>query len=211
MRKIILLLICGGFIASLTAQMNIDKHVNFTGKEFLALNIQIADSITIHTWNKEEVFVKASVNLNDNLDNEAYLTSFEETGKTLLVHAKLKENYFRGRPDCCIRSMITWDLYIPENTPFSVETINGNITIDGLTTEIRAKSISGFIDMEFSPDQKADLKLSTISGTLYSDLNLQPEQKNNSIPSVITQKLNNGGALVNLETISGNIYFRKTN
>jgi len=192
-------------------EMNIDKHISFTGKESVVMNIQIADSIAIHTWNKQEVYVKASVNINDNEDNEAYQTVFDDAGKSVHIKAHMKDDYFRNRQNCCTKTKITWELYIPENTAFSIETINGNITIDGKTSQIDAKTISGFIDLKFSSDRKADLELKTISGTFYSDLDLSSRNKDNGIPSIITKKMNDGGAPVNLETISGNIYFRKSN
>jgi DUF4097 and DUF4098 domain-containing protein YvlB len=83
--------------------------------------------------------------------------------------------------------------------------------IDGKTTAINAKTISGFIDLKVPADRKANLEMKTISGTFYSDLNISPETRDNGIPSVIRQKLNNGGEEVSLETISGDIFFRKTN
>jgi len=60
-------------------------------------------------------------------------------------------------------------------------------------------------------NKEADLDFSTISGTMYSDLELALNQKHNSVPSRITEKINNGGPLIKLETISGDIYFRKSN
>ena len=67
---------------SAQAQQIIEKHIDFSGKESVSLKIQIADSINIQTWNKNEVYVKASVNINENKDNAAYETSFDETGNT---------------------------------------------------------------------------------------------------------------------------------
>ena len=81
MKSTILFMICWVFLSHTLAQKTIEKHINFSGKEKLVLNIQIADSIRIHTWNKPEVFAKASVNVNDNEDNDAYLTKFDEAGK----------------------------------------------------------------------------------------------------------------------------------
>ena len=52
------------------AQQIIEKHIDFSGKEALSLKIQIADSINIQTWAKNEVYVKASVNVNENREND---------------------------------------------------------------------------------------------------------------------------------------------
>jgi hypothetical protein len=193
------------------AQQIIEKHLDFSGKESISMKIQIADSIDIQTWNKNEVYVKASVNVNDNKDNAAYETSFDETGKTVSVKANFKENYFKGKKNCCNQTDIYWQIYIPEKTKFSVETINADVTIKGQTREMNVKSISGYIDLTEPAGKQADLDFSTISGRMYSNHDLALNKMHSGIPMKINGKLNSGGDPIKLETISGDIYFRKTN
>jgi hypothetical protein len=196
---------------SIKAQQIIEKHMDFSGKESLSLKIQIADSIRVQTWDKNEVYVRASVDINENKDNDAYVTSFYESDNKVTVDAKFKENYFKGRNNCCNSTDIFWQVYIPERTRFSIETINANITVTGQTKEMKIKSISGYIDLAVPGTREADLDLSTISGTMYSDHELLLKKEHTGIPSRITEKFNNGGPLIKLETISGDIYFRKSN
>lgn len=191
------------------AQQVIEKHLNFTGKESVSMKIQIADSIGIHTWNKNEVFVKASVNINDNKDNEAYETSFSDTGTDVSIKANFKDNYFKGRNNCCNESEILWDIYIPANTTFTVETINANVTVTGQTKAMHVKSISGYIDLAVPVSRKADLDFSTISGRMYTNHDLDLTKRQGGIPSKINAKMNSGSDRIRLETISGDIFFRK--
>lgn len=195
--------------ATTNGQQIIEKHISFSGKESVELNIQIADSITIHTWDKDEVYAVASVSINENKDNDAYQTSFDGTGNQVVIKAKFKENYFKGKNNCCNESDIYWKVFIPAKTEFSIETINGNITIDGQTEKMKVKSISGYIDLALPATKPADIELSTISGTIYSNHKLALTAKHTGIPSVIKERLNNGGSPVRLETISGDIFFRK--
>lgn len=211
MKRVTILVVVWLCVASVQAQKIIEKHIDFSGKESVSLKIQIADSINILTWNKNEVYVKASVTINENKDNEAYETSFVETGKAVTVNATFRENYFKGKNNCCNESDIYWQVYIPEKTRFSVESINANITITGQTTEMKIKSISGYIDLAVPSGKQADVEFSTISGRMYSDHNLAFNKQHNGIPSKINDKLNNGGPPIKLETISGDIYFRKSN
>ena len=197
-------------ICPVQAQKIIEKTIGFSGKEAISLKIQIADSIKIRTWNKNEVYVKASVNINDNKDNDAYVTSFDDSGNNVIVDAKFKDNYFKGRKNCCNESDIYWQIFIPENTRFSVETINADITITGQTKEMKVKSISGYIDLAVPADKQADLDFSTISGRMYSNHDLAPTKMHSGIPLKISEKLNNGGDPIKLETISGDIFFRKS-
>lgn len=210
MKSAIIFTICWVLMSHTLAQKTIEKHINFSGKEKLVLNIQIADSIKIHTWNKDEVFAKASVNVNDNEDNDVYETNFNESGKDVEIKASIQDSYLREKKHCCTNTEITWELYIPEKTVFSVETINGDIMIEGITTEINAKTISGFIDLAMAGDRKADLEMKTISGTLYTNLDINANSSENSFPVVVKHKLNNGGDEVTLETISGDIFVRKS-
>jgi hypothetical protein len=175
------------------------------------MKIQIADSINIQTWNKNEVYAKASVNVNDNKDNDGYETSFDETGNSVAINANFKDKYFKGRHNnCCNESKIYWQVFIPEKVRFSVETIDGNVTITGQTDEMKVKSISGFIDLTVPQAKHADIDFSTISGRMYSNLDLIQTKEYSGIPMKINQKLNSGGDLIKLETISGDIYFRKS-
>jgi hypothetical protein len=198
-------------LGTINAQQKIDKHFDFSGKDNLSLKIEIADSITIHTWNKKEVYLTASIDINDNRDNDAYTTSFNEAGNGLVVEANFKKNYFKGKNNCCNESKIYWQVYIPENTDFNVETINANVNIDGKTEKMKVKSISGYIDLSVPANHKADIEFSTISGTIYSNHDLAMNKKKGGIPSVIKEQMNNGGSPIKLETISGDIFFRKAN
>lgn len=210
MKSYIILVIAWLCFAPARAQQIIEKHIDFTGKEFLSLKIKIADSISIQTWNKNEVYIKASVNINENKDNEAYITSFDETGKTVMVNANFRDNYFNGRKNCCNETDIFWQIYFPEKTKFSVETINANVTINGQTTEMNIKSISGYIDLTEPAGKNADIDFSTISGRMYSNHELSLNKAHSGVPLKIIEKLNNGGDPIRLETISGDIYFRKS-
>ena len=218
-KNILFALLCIGSLAT-KAQKIIDKHIPFSPKDFVAMNFQISDSIRIVTWKKDEVYIHSSIDVNDNKDNDDYKMVFEESGQMVNVSARLETDNIRKRSshdssgDCCCccnyRTHITHVVYVPENVDFSVETINGNITIVGNTAEIRAKSISGYIDLAISPDRKADLKMHTISGTMYSNIELPASRRIKQVGGgSVTAELNNGGKPIVLETISGNIFFRK--
>jgi DUF4097 and DUF4098 domain-containing protein YvlB len=194
------------------AQKIVEKHMAFAPQQSIKLNIQIADSIRIVTWDKNEVYAKASVDINDNKNNDVYITEFNEKANTVEVNAKFEDRKKAGYNDsgCCnYKSKIYWDVYIPEKSDFSVETIDGNIIIEGNTEAIKAHSISGYIDLSFASTRKADLKMSTISGTIYTDLAMNNASKANGGNSINTQ-YNGGGEDVELETISGDIFLRKT-
>ena len=79
MKNLLLVILTCLCLSGAYAQKIVEKHFDFAQKNFVALNIQIADSIRIITWNKNEVYVKASININDNKDNDDYAVSFDES------------------------------------------------------------------------------------------------------------------------------------
>jgi hypothetical protein len=198
------------------AQKVVEKHIAFSNNKNIQLNIQIADSIRIITWNKNEVYTKASIDINNNKDNDVYLTDFDESGSSIEVTAKFddekKNTGYNDSCHCCCNynSKIYWDVYIPEQATFSVETIDGNIIIEGKTKQIKAHTISGFIDLAFATSRKADIKMSTITGTIYTDLAIGKASERRGSNNVDSE-YNGGGESVELETISGDIFLRKVN
>lgn len=209
MKRLIYIIALLVITASLNGQKKIEKHFDFSGKSSVKLDIQIADSINLQTWNKNEVYVSAVININENKDNDAYETRFEETGTTTTVKAGFKENYFNNRKDNHVETEIFWNIYVPEKSNFSLESINADITITGDTGPMKVKSISGFIDVKVPEKRPADLEFSTISGTVYTNHLLTLDDARSGMPSRIREKINNGGELISLETISGDIFFRK--
>ncbi|HEY4336389.1 MAG TPA: hypothetical protein VGM89_10835 [Puia sp.] len=216
--SLLIALLCLGLLPATQAQKIIEKHLNYPSNGFVSMNFQISDSIRIITWKKNEVYVKSSINVNDNENNDDYTMVFDETGGTINIQGKLETKRLRrNRKDsncncyCNTNAEIYHDVYLPENADFSVETINGNIIITGRTAEVRAHTISGFIDLAIAPDRKAAIKMHTITGTMYSDLDLSSES--HGVRHVggnsVTTDLNGGGKRIDLETISGNIFFRK--
>jgi hypothetical protein len=230
MKNSLLIVLVLAASTTVRAQKVIEKHIELPANGFVSMNFQISDSIRIITWKKNEVYVKSTIDVNDNKNNDDYKEMFNESGNTVNVTANLDDhcNTFHSRRrssdssnrpsdsnndcNCGCEENIYHVIYIPENTDFSVETINGNIIISGNTAGIRAKSISGYIDLSMSPERPAELKMRTITGTMYSNFeflgnNRHPRQIGGG--TVNTQLNGSGGKGIDLETISGDIYFRK--
>lgn len=192
------------------AQLKTEKTISFEGKDVLELNIRIADSIKIHTWAKDEVLVKSSVNINNNKDNDAYKITYSDSGSNVEVKAGFKKDYFKGKSNCCNEADIYWDVWVPDNKYFTVETINADITITGNTGRMKVKTISGYIDLTEPREKNVDIDFSTITGTIYTNHILNTGKGHSGIPTRIADRLNKGGDMIKLETISGDIFFRKT-
>src|SRR5438309_712360 len=100
------------------AQKIIEQHLNYSPGKKITMNLQIADSIRIISWNKNEVYAKASVNINENKDNDAYITTFDAAGNSINITAKIDDKNSKQRSNsnnCCnYKSDIYWDVYVPQ-------------------------------------------------------------------------------------------------
>lgn len=99
--------------------------------------------------------------------------------------------------------------------PVVANTTSGDITVKfAALTQEKPTSIvntSGFIDITMATNVKADFNLKSISGEIFSDLDLEMPANGfkNNYSSNVEGKLNGGGVEINLHAISGNIYLRK--
>ena len=209
--KNILVIILSIITIAANAQKVVEKTMSFAGKDAIKLDMQISDSIGIATWSKNEVYVKATINIHDNKYNDEYKIRFDESGNTVAVIGRYEtDRRNTWREDSGTHTSIIWEVFIPENARFSVDAINANITIVGKTDEIKASTISGFIDLALASDRKVDIRMSTVTGTVYSNVissaDANSGKKHNSD---VSAELNGGGKLVSLKTVSGDIYLRK--
>ncbi len=232
MKNSLLIMLVLATAVTASAQKVIEKHMPLSSNGFVSMNFQISDSIRIVMWDKNEVYVKSMIDVNDNQNNDDYKETFDESATSVNVTGKLHtncNNYHRRKrtadsthrsdddDNCCscncgCETNIVHEVHIPENTDFSVETINGNIIISGNTAGVRAKSISGYIDLTMAPQKPAALRMQTITGTMYSNFDLGGTNglhRQVGGRTVDAQLNGTGGKAVDLETISGDIFFRK--
>jgi hypothetical protein len=231
MKNSLIILLLMAAVVPARAQKIIEKHIDLAANGNVTMNFQISDSIRIITWKKNEVFIRSSIDANDNQDNDDYKMNFEGSGSSVVITGKLerkeghtgrhvkdsagKQKYDKDDDCCCYcnyNTEIVHVVYLPETADFSVETINGNIVISGNTAAITAKSISGYIDVAMDPAKAMQVKLETITGTMYSNFDISAGDKNLRWVggrSVSTELNGGGGKRIELKTISGDIFFRK--
>jgi lia operon protein LiaG len=100
--------------------------------------------------------------------------------------------------------------------PLVVSTISGeiNVTFSEISKDkpISLATVSGEVDVTLPAKSPVDLEMSTVSGNMYSDFDLQTEDKDMRRigGSSIHTHLNGGGTDLKLHSVSGNIYLRKS-
>lgn len=130
----------------------------------------------------------------------------------------------------CICFQISYELMLPAGMSLELETISGDITmgnynggelnletisggieIKNFKGEIRAKSISGFVDFTSPGNLGFDAAFKSVTGEIYTDFDLELDKGSTAWSKKLNRSLNGGGEKVALETVSGDIFLRKAN
>src|ERR687883_392341 len=100
MKKLVLCLLCLAVPASLLyAQKIIEKTLPYSANQKIELELKIAENIKITTWDKNEFYIKASVEINGGKLNDALLVKFDSNNDHILVTADFdKEMLKKGEP-----------------------------------------------------------------------------------------------------------------
>ncbi|GGF03168.1 DUF4097 family beta strand repeat-containing protein [Hymenobacter cavernae] len=140
-------------------------------------------------------------------------------------------NWSNGKKGYSICTNITYEITVPDGVDLTVSTISssidvqgptgaldaksisGDVNVKGATAAIKAKSISGAVDVSWPAAKGAELAMKTITGEVYTDQDIVFQNKRDKPGPVGYQlrgTLNGTGPLVQLESISNDVYFRKT-
>jgi hypothetical protein len=213
------------------AQKIIEKTLPYSPKQRVNLDFKFANSIKVQAWDKPEVYVKVSVTVNNGKLNDALLVDFASAPEEISVKADFDKQLARQgtREDCPDRNGnntsnwneggdryylcydIFYEVYLPRQADLRLETINGNVEIKELTGPVQAKSISGYVDVSWPRNTGAEVAMQTISGEVYSDLEIAFQNKRDNpspVGYLLKGKIKEGGSRLQLESISGDVYLR---
>ncbi|NOQ24739.1 MAG: hypothetical protein GQ564_05185 [Bacteroidales bacterium] len=212
------------FSSSIYGQKVIEKSSPIKENEDLSLDFQFADKITVTTWNKNEVYVKAIITINDNKNNDNFKLELDKFSTGIKIESEIENmkklqtrtNVVDEDGNTITYNSVDMDLFfevkVPVNVELEIETISGDIEIKGVLGRMDINTISSFIDLSLPESHNADLELNTITGGMYSDFKFN-KSKNNGYhhygKNDLSKRLNNGGIRIFLETISGDIFLRK--
>ncbi|QCR23839.1 hypothetical protein [Pontibacter sp. SGAir0037] len=232
MKKVFILsLLWFAFTTSLLGQSKtVEKTLAVPASNKVDLQLKFANNIKITAWDKKEASVKITYEINSGKLNDALKLEFAADNNSARVNVDLDGDLLKtGKAEDCPEgksygystdekgqrsytcSTINYEVFVPRNADLTVETINGDIELRGVTGPVQAKSISGFVDMSWPAQKGAAVALKTITGEVYSDLDiaLHNKKENPMIGYELKGNLNGGGSKVNLESISNDIYLRK--
>ena len=230
MKKILLPLLLSLLIRPAFAQKIIEKSLPVTSGQLVNLNLKFADSIQVRYWDKPNVSIRIAVTINNGKLNDAFTVTTGSTDKEVSLKTDFdKDLIMQGKPEDCpkqhhswssdrdgkhyaVCSDINYQVFVPRQAQLQLETISGNIDIQGGTAPVFAKTISGYVDMSWPRSKGVNLSMKTVTGEVYSDLDIaftSKKQKNPIVGYLLEGTVNGGGPKVQLESISNNVYLRK--
>ena len=230
---------------NLTAQKKVTENTTSKGIKDVYVNLKFANNIIIKNWNKNEISVEATVNLDDNEHNNYFSLKADKIGGTYKVTSDYGDYFKKYRSyytsDCddedgkkkninykeSHSNIVNYVIYVPENMQLKVKSISGSVLADSYngfleldlisgnidikkhSAKMRLKTISGDIDL-FITDATFEAK--TLTGGIYSDLDIDFDQKRkkNHGHQKVKATINKGTASLELSTISGDIFLRKS-
>jgi hypothetical protein len=213
------------------SQKIVEKTLPYTKDQKIDMNLKFGDHIQVNAWDKKEVYIKAVIEINGGKLNDALLMNFTSDKDAIRVLADFDKQLIKqGRREDCpstdgsfrgyhegnnyVCSTISYQIFIPKGASLDIETISANIDMKDLTGPVHAKSISGFIDMHWPSKQGASVAMKTITGEVYSDLDINFLNKKDTpqiVGYLIKGTVNGGGPDVHLESISNDVFLRKAN
>lgn len=220
------------------AQKIIEKSAPVKAGERVELRLDHANRIHIRAGAGNQLSLRATVNINQNKLNDALqldLGRAPEGGvaitsrldqalitKSADTSCDCPNGHFwgnnssgkDGKRRCsgvCLD--VDYEISVPAAVELIVKTISGDIEITGLTGPVTAKSISGFVEAVWAPAARAELTLKTVTGEVYADPAIAlagDERTHSGIGYPVHGTIGGtGGAAVRLESVSGDIFFKR--
>lgn len=215
------------------AQKIIEKTAAVAAGQPVVLELKFANAIRIRPATDQQLHLRATVNINQNRLNDALQLTLSQTAGGVTVAADLdKKALEAAQPGDCptngsdfvysgsgrhgnrapVCTDINYDIALPPGADLRVNTISGDIEVVGLTGPLQAKTISGNVDVSWPPAKGAALALKTITGEVYTDQEVAFENREEHpiVGYQLRGALAGGnGPMLKLESISGDVFFRK--
>lgn len=197
------------------AQTKVTERVTVSGQDHVELDFAFADDITIKTWDKNEVLVEVEVTINNGEDDEIFTLLKHTTPDKVKIalDQDMWKKAGRSGENCSWQSELFYTVYLPAGMTLQASTISGNFILEAYEKEAVLKTISGDIDITVAGNKGLDFKARTISGEIYSDLDIQYPEGKEGLRQIVGMNVKgrvyDGGTDMEFETISGNIYLRK--
>ena len=218
-----LLLIC--FTVSVFGQ--IEKEFNYRyelpASKSLDLKLKFAKLIEVQTWDEAQLGLTVIMKMDDESRVRLHEMDVDQSGDRLSIETGFDSDAIRDKREyscwsCdedarkeCVCLSVRYRLFVPRGAELNLETISGDIDVKSFEGPLKLESISGFIDVALGESRPVDLKIDSVTGEIYTDLDIPSGGDMKSFSKSLRVALNGGGQPLSLETVSGDIFLRRNN
>lgn len=171
---------------NLAAQKKITENTKANNIEDVYVHVKFANNIIVKNWNKNEIAVEATVNLDDNKHNDYFSLKADKIGGTYTIksdygeyfkkyrsyysykkHSHDKDDDTKKDDDDCHKhshnNIVNYVIYVPKNITLKVKSISGSVETENYKGILKLDLISGNITVK---KHSKDMHLKTISGDI---------------------------------------------
>ena len=173
--------------SNLTAQKKVIKNASSSNLENVYVHLKFANNIIVKNWNKNEISVEATVNLDDNEHNDYFTLKTDKIGETLKVTSDYGEYFKKYRSYYSFNNhshnnddkdakkenedshkhshsnIVNYVIYVPKNMELKIKSISGSVETENYAGILNLDLISGDITVK---KHSKDMHLKTISGDI---------------------------------------------
>lgn len=207
------IILCGMGCLTGVAQTTYQEKADIATQNQVNIEFPFTDEIVIKIWDKKEAFIEASVTINEGEDDAMFAIEKSVTSST--IEFLMDKDQWKGneKKRDCWTSEIFITIYLPASMGVSAKTISGDIITHYFDQPLELKTISGNIDLTIESNKGLDFRAKTISGDVYSDLEITYPQGKDGLRKFVGMdvdgRIRQGGKKSSFETISGSVFLRK--
>ncbi len=229
MKKLLVIAIClmGPFFKAQSQEKVFEKTVKYSGQR-IAVQADLANQIQVTNWDKKEVKVKVSYEINGGDLNDILDIDFREQSSRTFLKLDVDEKKVRSKNwlgDCDeentiqlgnrhrsgICSKILVEVFLPNGTDLDIEAIIADVVVEGKFEELHVKTVTGDVDITWPESDGAEIEIKTVNGAIYTNFPLDLENK--GLPVISTHNIEtvykDKNKYLSLKTVTSNIYLRK--
>ncbi len=219
------------FSISALAQEVQEKTIPYSGQE-LDLDMDFGDEAIIKAWDKNEIYIKITYEINEGELNDALKLDIDDYKDRLSIDVDLDKrklrnadyngcsrrernrgrNYYNGdNYDVC--ADISIEIFLPKESDVWINTIVADVDIEGMEGDIEVETVTGHIDVTLPNNGGADVKMKTVTGVVYTNIDFD-RKEDRGLRLISSHDIRGvykaGGREVSLETVTSDIYLRKS-
>jgi hypothetical protein len=209
-----------------------EKTFPYTGQE-LDLDMEFGDEVIIKAWDKNEVYIKVTYEIDDGELNDALKLDFDDYKDRVSVDLDLDMRKMRNstsRSRNCgndrnwngsyysddnygVCAKISVEVFIPKEADLWINTIVADVEVRDMVGNIEVETVTGHIDVAWAEALGADVRMKTVTGAVYTNFEFD-SKRDKGLKLISSHDIKavykSGGKEVSLENVTGDIYLRKS-